>query len=216
MEDAKGRLNELKSRDLDSYKERRVSPDPHTFRPGHLPRLPREYCQGDAMVHWTRSMFDRATGWLADRFHARFRELMLHAAAREGLCCPTYCLMPDHLHLVWMGLRRDSDQLNGMAFLRTHLEPALAPAKFQPQAHDNVLRQPEREHDAFAKVCFYVLANPVKAGLVMRAEDWDFSGSVIPGYPTLHPLKSDFWEKLWRLYAQALHPDAGLIKRPPF
>ena len=42
---------------------------------------------------------------------------MLHAAAREGLFCPVYCLMPDHLHLVWMGLRLDTDQLNGMAFL---------------------------------------------------------------------------------------------------
>jgi hypothetical protein len=27
------------------------------------------------------------------------------------------------LHLVWMGLRLDTDQLNGMAFLRTYLEP---------------------------------------------------------------------------------------------
>ena len=54
-------------------------------------------------------------------------------------CCPTeklavvkkslqsnsayaYCLMPDHLHLVWMGLKLESDQLNGMAFLRKHLD----------------------------------------------------------------------------------------------
>ena len=81
-------------------------------------------------MHWTLSVFDRARGWLSDSFHTRFRELMLHAAAREGLYCPTYCLMPDHLHLVWMGLRLDTDQLNGMAFLRRHLEPALALAKF--------------------------------------------------------------------------------------
>jgi len=90
--------------------------------PGHLPRLPREYYQGDAFIHWTLSTHDRATGWLAEEFHLRFRELLLHAAAREGLFCPAYCLMPDHLHLVWMGLRLDSDQLNGMAFLRTYLE----------------------------------------------------------------------------------------------
>ena len=168
------------------------------------------------MVHWTLATFDRVTGWLSDGFHARFRELMLHAAAREGLYCPTYCLMPDHLHLVWMGLRPDSDQPNGMAFLRTYLEPALAPAKFQPQPHDNVLRQPEREHNAFAKVCFYILDNPVKAKLVVKPEQWKFSGAVMPGYPTLHPLQPDFWEKFWKLYAQALHPEAGQIKRPPF
>lgn len=180
---------------------------------------------------------------------------MLHAAAREGLFCPAYCLMPDHLHLVWMGLRLDSDQLNGMSFLRTYLEPALvgdevtsrrkpvgddvrsrssddepsglaehssrraleaAGIKFQPQAHDSVLREVEREHGAFAGVCFYILNNPVKAELVIKLEDWNFCGAVVPGYPTLHPLAADFWEKFWKLYATARQPDAGNIKRPIF
>ena len=168
------------------------------------------------MVHWTFATFDRARGWLNDTFHGRFRELMLHAAAREGLFCPAYCLMPDHLHLVWMGLRPDSDQRNGVAFLRTHLEPALAPAKFQPQAHDSVLREHERQHDAFARVCFYVLANPVRAGLVTQTGDWRFSGAVIPGYPKVHPGEPGFWEMFWPLYERVLRPEAGRIKRPPF
>jgi REP element-mobilizing transposase RayT len=189
---------------------------PDKSHPGHLPRLPREHYQGDAMVHWTLPTFDRATGWLSDTFHSSFRQLMLHTAAREGLFCPAYCLMPDHLHLVWLGLRQDTDQFNGMAFLRTYLEPALAPAKFQSQPHDNVLRQPEREHNPFAKVCFYILANPVEAKLVTKPEEWRFSGDVIPGYPTLHPLKPDFWDKFWRLSTRSVHPDAGKIKRPPF
>jgi hypothetical protein len=124
--------------------------------------------------------------------------------------------MPDHLHVVWMGLRPDTDQINGMAFLRTYLEPDLAPAKFQPQAHDSVLRQAEREHNAFAKVCFYILANPVEAKLVSKPEQWLFNGAVIPGYPTLHPLRPDFWEKFWKLYARARHPEADKIRRPPF
>ncbi len=130
-----------------------------------LPRLPDEYYQGDSVVHWSLTVFDRATGWLSDSFHSLFRELMLHAAAREGLFCPTYCLMPDHLHLVWMGLWLETNQLNGMAFLRTYLEPALAPAEFQPQAHDHVLRAEQRRKNAFAQACRYDLSNPVRAGL---------------------------------------------------
>ncbi|HEU5126264.1 MAG TPA: hypothetical protein VFW05_19630, partial [Verrucomicrobiae bacterium] len=94
--------------------------EPNFNRAFYLPRLPREYYQGDAVVHWTLPISHRQQGWLQERFHAAFRELMLHAATREGLFCPTYCLMPDHLHLVWMGLRLDSDQRNAMAFLRTH------------------------------------------------------------------------------------------------
>jgi putative transposase len=194
-----------------------MNPSPEKPKhPDRLPRLPREFYQGDAFVHWSLTVHDRATGWLTEKFHARFRELMLHTAAREGLFCPTYCLMPDHLHLIWLGLRLDSDQLNGMAFLRTYLEPLLAPAKFQPQPYDSVLRETEREHEAFAKACFYILNNPVKAKLVSKPEDWNFCGAVIPGYPTLHPLTRDFWEKFWKLYAKTRHPDAGKIKRPSF
>ncbi len=72
----------------------------------------------------------RGTGWLNAAYHARFREAMLHAAAREGLVCPTYCLMPDHIHLVWMGLHRRTDQLTGMKFLREHLGKALTRTGF--------------------------------------------------------------------------------------
>jgi putative transposase len=100
------------------------SPNEKSNHPGRLPRLPREYYQGDAFVHWSLSVHDRATSWLKDKFHNHFHGLMLHTAAREGLFCPVYCLMPDHLHLIWLGLRLDTDQTNGMAFLRTYLEPA--------------------------------------------------------------------------------------------
>jgi putative transposase len=185
-----------------------------TNRPFHLQRLPREHYQADAMVHWTLPIALRKTGWLDDSFHAFFRECMLHAAAREGLFCPTYCLMPDHLHLVWMGLRLDTDQLNGMAFLRTHLEPKLEPHRFQHQAHDHVLKEKERCRGAFQTACWYDLDNPVRAGLVDEATQWPYHGAIVPGYPKFHPLQEKFWPRLWKLYAQAKHSDAGNILRP--
>jgi putative transposase len=123
--------------------------------------------------------------------------------------------MPDHLHLVWMGLRLDSGQRNGMAFLRTHLKPKLASVKFQNQAYDHVLKENERHHNAFARVCNYILENPLRAELVKHPVDWKFSGAVVPGYPTLHPLKEDFWDTFWKFYAQMKRPDAGNILRPP-
>ena len=86
-----------------------------------LPRLPRPYYQAFAVVHWTITLERRATGWLNTSFHACFREMPLHAAARETLLCPAYVLMPDHLHLVWMGLKLASDQINAMRFLRKYL-----------------------------------------------------------------------------------------------
>ena len=158
----------------------------------NLPRLLRHHYQGHAVVMWTLTMEHRAAGWLNELFHLRFRELMLHAAFREKVWCPTYCLMPDHLHLVWMGMRRESDQFNAMRFLRRQLGPMLKPYKFQHQAHDHVLREDERKRGAFARVCFYVLANPGRAKLVAEGGDWPFSGVIVPGYPALHPRQEDF------------------------
>jgi hypothetical protein len=191
------------------------SPRDPLNRAFYLPRLSREYYQADAVVFWTLTVFDKAKGWLTPAFHQRFQNLMLHAAAREGLVCPVYCLMPDHLHRVWMGLWLDSDQINGMAFLRTYLEPELSPAKFQPQPQDEVLRAEQRKRNAFAKVCFYIAANPVRAKLIGGKEIWPFNGCIIPGYPKLNPLDEDYWSKFWRIFAKLRQPDAGNIKRPP-
>jgi len=198
-----------------SWRETKKTPRDPLNRAFSLPRLPREHYQADAVVMWTLTTFDRANGWLTHEFHHRFRELMFHTLAREGLVCPIYCLMPDHIHLIWMGLTRDSDQINGMAFFRTHLEPELAPAKFQPQSHDTVLREEERKRNAFAQTCFYVAANPVRAELITERGVWPFSGCIILGYPKLNRSDEEFWPKFWRIFSKLRHPDAGNIVRPP-
>ena len=184
-------------------------------RTHYLPRLPRPYFQADAIVHWTLTMWDRAQGWLSLTFHSRFRELILHAAAREGLFCPAYCLMPDHMHFVWMGLRLDTDQLNAMAFLRTHLEHALSGYRLQPQAHDHVLRRHERERGAFMSRVMYDLLNPVRGGLVMEPGEWPYTGCVVPGYPKMHPLEDGFLDTFWGIHAKHREPACDSHVLPP-
>ena len=181
----------------------------------YLPRLRREFYQADAVIFWTLPVAHRATGWLSDRFHAAFREMILHTAVREGLLCPAYCLMPDHLHFVWMGLRMDCDQRNGMKFFRAQLGKHLHPHRFQHQAHDHVLAEAERRRGAFVRTCDYALQNPFKAGLVARAEDWAYGGAVIPGYPKANPHEVEYWPWFWKQHALLREP--GLEKRvlPP-
>ena len=181
----------------------------------NLPRLLRHHYQGHAVVMWTPTMEHRAAGWLNELFHFRLREIILHAAVREKVWCPAYCLMPDHLHLVWMGMRRESDQLNATRFLRRQLAPALKPHKFQHQAHDHVLREEERKRGAFARVCFYVLENPVRARLVFKAADWPFSGAIVPGYPAPRPTEEDFWEEFWEFYVAERESEPPAPSIPP-
>jgi REP element-mobilizing transposase RayT len=188
-----------------------MTPSPLTPRPErhHLPRLASEFYRGFAMVQWTITLERRATGWLDERFHLRFRELLLHTAAREGLFCPVYVLMPDHLHLLWMGLRAHSDQRNAMRFLRKYLAAEMmgrstngAEFKLQKQSHDRVLREKDRARGAFEKSCFYLLDNPCRKKLAEHPVDWPHLGAVVPCYPFLHPLDGDFWEQFWKLYQQ--------------
>ena len=188
-----------------------MKPVPLTVQPEwhHLPRLAPEFYQGFAAVLWTVTLEPRATGWLDDDFHAHFRELLLHAAARDSLFCPAYVLMPDHLHLLWLGLRVASNQADAMRFLRKYLQreftrrsPTGVEYQLQKQAHDNVVKEKDRTRGALAKACFYILDNPRRKGLVAHPRDWPHLGAVVPGYPFLHPLTDDFWPYFWRFYQE--------------
>jgi REP element-mobilizing transposase RayT len=188
---------------------------PRTAQPDwhYLPRLDPAFYRGFAAVLWTIPLERRATGWLDAPFHAHFRECLLHAAAREGLYCPTYVLMPDHMHLVWLGMRVASDQLKAMRFLRKYLTRELARRsptgvefELQPQAHDTVLREQDRTQGALASTCFYVLDNPRRRGLVSHPREWPYLGAMVPGYPFLHPLDDGFWPMFWKFYAEHREP----------
>jgi hypothetical protein len=108
-----------------------------------------------------------------------------------------------------MGLNLDSDQRNGMAFLRTHLEPALSGAK--SQAHDHVFTAAERKRRAFAATCDYIRENPVRANLVEKAADWPYTEALIPGYPKLDDLRRKPLGKILENLYPAARPE---LRRP--
>ena len=127
-------------------------------RHSHLRRLPPEYYRGEAHVHWSMAMEDRKTGWLVPIFYYKFRELLTHAIFRYGLCCPIYCCMPDHIHLLLVGLFEGSDQRVAVKYLRKHLNSVLAKldAQLQLQPYDHVLRDEDLERSAFEDVAEYI------------------------------------------------------------
>src|SRR5690606_37194903 len=97
---------------------------PHQEK-SHLPRLDAQAYRGQSYVHWTMTIKDRQTGWLTPAFSFQFRELLCHTAFRYALTCPIYCLMPDHMHLLWIGIDDRSDQVKASKYLRRHLNVPL-------------------------------------------------------------------------------------------
>jgi len=175
-----------------------------------LPRLPAQHYQGRAIVFWTYSVEKRQTGWLDEFFHFRFREVLLHAAIRHRLVVPAYCLMPDHLHWLGMGIGSHSDQRLASQFVRKHLREDLDPAGWQRQPHDHVLREEERKKGAVASTCSYIFENPLRRDLVEKPEEWAFSGCLVPGYPSLEWRKEGYWELFWRIYAREVSGEGVL------
>ena len=179
---------------------------------GHLPRLDDVHYRGFAFVHWTMTIRNRQRGWLSDQFHQRFRELLLHSCSRYHSICPVYCLMPDHFHLLLLGIADESDQFKLTKHFRRHVNTALEgcspnpdqPFRLQKQAYDSVLREADRARDAFQSVAFYIAENPVRASLTEDPSTWPFCDAVIPGYPELTFSADDYWDRFWRLYYSRL------------
>lgn len=183
---------------------------------GKLPRLAREYYQGRVSIFWTHTFENRDTRWLSHSFHCQFREVLIHVCGRFALGCPVYVLMPDHWHLVWLGLTDESDQQIASRFLRKHLREKLSPARLQDRAHDHVMRiSSSHGQDAFSSACDYVRQNPVRSKLVETWAEWPFLGAVLPGYPELNPRAGLFWEDFWKIHARLVNRGTNVPRLPP-
>ena len=168
----------------------------------HLRRLEEADYKGHAVIHWTMTIRDRRTGWLDARIYYRFRELLTHTQFRYAIACPIFCMMPDHVHLMWMGILETSDQRPAIRHLRKRFNDSLSRIGYelQDQPYDHVLSEIERQETAFIATCDYIARNPERAGFVEvdRYAKYPFSGCLIPGYPELEPFQSDFWLRLDR------------------
>jgi putative transposase len=146
------------------------------------------------------TLANRETGWRCEALHSRFSEILIHMLARHRLASPVYCLMPDHLHMMWTGLTAESDQRLASCFFRTHFNHALGSPRLQLQAFDHVLRPQERLHEPFAAIVEYILLHPVRAGLCGCWQEYRYSGALAAGYPELGVRQPDYWERFWRIY----------------
>lgn len=106
--------------------------------------------------------------------------------------------MPDHFHLIMSGLSNRSDQRKAIQFFRRESTDLLLKPnnEWQLQAHDHVLREKELEREGFSTTLHYIRQNPVRKGLVQYAEDWQFSGCIIPGFPRTNPNYDTIWKHL--------------------
>ena len=114
--------------------------------------------------------------------------------------------MPDHIHLLAIGISENADSKDCIRFLRRQLNSDLKAQGFelQSQAYDHVLDAKERERGSFETICHYVTENPIRKGLVNDRNSWSYLGAIVPGFPSLDPRDSNHWDRFWKIHASLL------------
>ena len=141
------------------------------------PRLPRLFPSNP--VFFVTLCTYRRQRVLATAVHTSFIRFAERAYADRNIVVGRYVIMPDHIHLFvsgsddfelgrWIGTLKQS-----LTKSVTH-EKASGPS-WQRGFFDHVLRSEE----SYGQKWNYVRDNPVRAGLVEKADDWPYAGEII-------------------------------------
>ena len=132
---------------------------------------------GTHRIFVTMCTFHRYEHFVDDARVEPVLDELLRTARAYRVEIPAYCFMPDHLHLLIEGLCADSDLLRFMKMFRQrsgHSYRARTNVRLWQEGFvDTFLRAEEASLD----VAGYIVANPVRAGLVRDARDYPYLGS---------------------------------------
>ena len=143
-----------------------------------MPRTKGMYT-GGLVCHVLNRSVGRATIFRDAADYAAFENLLLNAGELASVRLLTFCLMPNHWHLVlWPQADGDlSAYMHRLTMTHTmrwhHVHGSLGTGPLYQGRFKSFLVDTD-EH--FLTVCRYVERNALRANLVERAEDWRWSG----------------------------------------
>jgi putative transposase len=154
-----------------------------------MPRNPRSSL-GGYCYHVLNRGNGRRTIFHKDGDFRAFVKLLREAGARTPVRLLSYCLMPNHFHLaLWP--QADGDLSAYMMWLCTaHVRRYHQHYHSSGHVYQGRFRSfPIQEDDHLLTVLRYIERNPVRAGLIERAQDWPWSSAAPArgGAPLLDP-----------------------------
>ena len=133
--------------------------------------------------------------------YAAFERVLGEASSRpDAPALLAYCLMPNHWHLVVRAVERTdlSTWMQWVTVTHTHRWHAHTHTAGEGPLYQGRFKSfPVQQDEHFLTVCRYVEANPLRACLVKRAEDWRWSSlwvrrhAASPGNAWLRPWPVD-------------------------
>ena len=136
----------------------------------------------DGAYHITSRGVDGAPIVVDDLDRLFFAKLVRATVVELDWICHAWCLLTNHFHLVLeapcarvsTGMKR----INGLHAQRFNQRHGRRGHLFQ----DRFAAWVVEDDDYLEAVCHYVLANPVRAGLTKRPEDWRWAGLGPPSF----------------------------------
>jgi putative transposase len=141
-----------------------------------MARLPRLVLPG-IPHHITQRGNRRERTFFEDGDYALYLYLLADGAERAGVEVWSYCLMPNHVHII--AVPRDEDALS-RAFRYVHRHYTgyiIARQRWTWHLWQGRFGSVAMDEEHLCHALRYVALNPVRAGLVRRAEDWAWSST---------------------------------------
>ena len=149
-----------------------------TIREKHH-RLPEEYYRGYRIVSFTCRVQNQLMFFTTDEIFFLFEEMLLEAIDKHACDAYVYLFMPDPAHMILATKDDSGEVLKAMKLFKQKsgfwLSKHRQNVKWQKDYYDHILR---REED-IQKHVRYILANPVRAGIVEDWKDYKFRGSTV-------------------------------------
>jgi len=128
----------------------------------------------------TASTFQEKQLLQSDRMRKLFLNVLLHYREQHKYLLHDFVLMPDHFHLLitpTVTLERSMQLIKGGFSFRAKRELGFLYEIWQPSYYDRRVR----DADEFFAFREYIRQNPVRKGLVAKAEEYEY-GSAWPGH----------------------------------
>lgn len=142
-----------------------------------MPRMNR-VAIGDTVYHVLNRANGRVQIFHTDADYKHFESLLLEGVELVGMRILSYCIMPNHWHLV-LHPHYDGDMSEFMRWVTTtHVRQRRTKTKSVGEGHlyQGTFKSFPIETDChLTTVIRYVEQNPLRAKLVTRAEDWQWS-----------------------------------------
>lgn len=109
---------------------------------------------------------------------AAFSQFAFRAYNERNIAVGRYVIMPDHLHLFVCG-PDDFELGRWIGTLKQFLAKAIKRKQTDPIWQRGFFDHLLRSDESYGQKWNYVRENPMRAGLVTKAEDWPYAGEIV-------------------------------------